>query len=221
MRRSRKSDRYTEYQTQLRAAMQRLLPARGLALINSDRRVRWSDRLLVTAAVLLGWLPGNKLQEVFAATRETLVAMYPTRRRPGCGFLTLRQRSAALLALITRTLREHRGAGRSALALEALSVDGSRINCPRTVANERAFAVPARSTAPQQLHDDLPCDHRTGAWRRGGTNERDLLRDVVGELQTRCFWPMRASRAPASPVGSARLHRPRRCERHAAAPVGV
>ena len=61
--------------------MQRLLPARGLALINSDRRVLWSDRLLVTAAVLLGWLPCNKLQEVFAATRETLVAILPAAGR--------------------------------------------------------------------------------------------------------------------------------------------
>ena len=108
------------------------------------------------------------------------------------GFLkALRQRSAALLALITRTLRERTVAQAGPhwrwKQWVLLSVDGSRINCPRTVANERAFGCAGKKrTAPQQLL--MTIFHVTTglpwAWRRGGSksNERDLLRDVVGEL---------------------------------------
>ncbi|MCK4343636.1 MAG: IS4 family transposase [Phycisphaerae bacterium] len=195
MRRSGTNDRYAEYQTQLLAAMRALLPTRGLPLIDGDRRVRWSDRVLVIGAVLLSWLPGSKLQEAFAATRETLVAMYPTRRRPGrelSGFLkALRKRSAGLLSLVTKTLRERTAeqAGRHWRWKQwvVLGVDGSRINSPRTVANEEVFGCAGKTrTAPQQLL--LTIFHvATGlpwAWRRGAgdASERHLLRDALPEL---------------------------------------
>ena len=43
-----------DYTLQLRAAIRRYLPWRGLALIDTGR---WSDRLLVTAALLMVNLP--------------------------------------------------------------------------------------------------------------------------------------------------------------------
>ena len=78
MRRSGKSDRYVEYQTQLLAAMRTQLPCRGLPLLSPDQRVRWSDRMLVIAALLMAWSPATRLQEAFAGVRQTLVAMYST-----------------------------------------------------------------------------------------------------------------------------------------------
>ena len=74
------------YPPQLRAAIAKFLPARGLGLIAADGRRRWSDRLLVIAAILLAWAPGRSLGDAFGWARGQLVRMYPTRRRPGRGW---------------------------------------------------------------------------------------------------------------------------------------
>jgi len=72
--------------------------------------VRWSDRILAIALVLLTWHGAATLREAFAAAREAVVAMYPTRRRPGVhleGFLKgWQKRSASLLKRIVAALRE-------------------------------------------------------------------------------------------------------------------
>jgi hypothetical protein len=195
MKRSGTSDRYAEYQIQLRAAMRRQLPAQGLRLISADGRVRWTERLLVLAAVLMSWSPATLLQEALASAREALVAMYPTRRRPGAelsGFLkALQKRTADLLTVVTRGLRkrtqEQAGERWRWKEWVLLGVDGSRINVPRTAANEQAFGCAGRKkTGPQQLlltlfHVD------TGVpwgWRRdrGDGSERGLLRELLPEL---------------------------------------
>lgn len=195
MARSIKRRRFVTYPRQLRAAIQKQLPAKGLELIPADHRVRWSDRLLVTAALLLTWLPARKMQEAFAHARENVIAMYPTRKRPGralSGFLKAwRRRSDELLKHITPTLRQ-RTIARAGHAWRwggwvVLGVDGSRINCPRTAVNEQAFGCAGRSkTAPQQLlltifhvASGLPWTWRRG---RGDASERHLLRDALPEL---------------------------------------
>src|SRR4051812_2010063 len=73
------------YQVQLRQAMSRCLPRDGLATLPPDggRRLRWTDRLLVVCAVLIGWDPGLTLADRFAGARACLVDMFPGRRRPG------------------------------------------------------------------------------------------------------------------------------------------
>lgn len=107
---SSKRRRFVTYPTQLRAAIQKQLPAGGLELISTDQRVCWSDRLLVTAVLLLTWLPTRKMREAFAPARENIIAMYPTRKRPGQvlgGFLKAwRQRSETLLTCIMPSLRQ-------------------------------------------------------------------------------------------------------------------
>ena len=69
------------YLTQLRESIARWLPAKSLPLIDDARR--WSDRMLVIAAVLMAWAPGGTLGQRFAAARDALVKMYPSRKRPG------------------------------------------------------------------------------------------------------------------------------------------
>ena len=80
---SRTNQSSTSYCTQLREALRNHFPKRGLPLTSDDQRLRWTPRLLAVAAVLMAWLPGDTLQEAFAGARETIVGMYPTRRRPG------------------------------------------------------------------------------------------------------------------------------------------
>ena len=195
---SRTSPRFTAYHTQLRAAMRLHLPASGLPLICGDGRVRWSDRLLVIAAVLMAWHPAGTLREAFAAGREAVVAMYPTRKRPGthlAGFLkALQTRSADVLTRLVAELRrktqQHSAKCWRFKEWVVLGVDGSRINCPRSAANEQAFGCAGRSkTAPQQLLVTLfhVASGLPWAWRRarGDGSERGLLREMLPELPER------------------------------------
>jgi hypothetical protein len=195
MKRSGTSARYAEYHIQLRSAIRRQLPAQGLPLISGDGRVRWSDRMLVIGAVLMAWSPSTLWHEAFASARETLVAMYRTRRRPGAelsGFLkALQKRSAKLLARVCAGLRE-RTQCRAGLAWRwkewvVLGVDGSRVNCPRTRANEQGLGCAGRHrTAPQQLLLTLfhVASGLPWAWRRGrgDASERELLEELLPEL---------------------------------------
>ncbi len=192
---SRTSTRYQAYSVQLRSAIRTFLPAGGLPLCSADQRVRWSDRMLLIGILLMVWHPASSLREAFMAMRENIVSMYPSRRRPGThleGFLKAwRTRSARLLTQLIATLRLH--TQRTAASRwcwrgwVVLGVDGSRINCPRTEANERAFGCAGKiRTAPQQLLVTLfhvACN-LPWAWRRsrGDGSERDLLLTMLPEL---------------------------------------
>lgn len=195
---SRTSTRCTSYSTQLRLAIRQFLPASGVPLCSPDRRVRWSDRMLAIGVLLMVWHSAAAWREAFAAMREQVVAMYPTRRRPGAhleGFLKAwRTRSKRLLEQLVPTLRTH--TQRSAAGAwrwkdwVVLGVDGSRINCPRTRANERAFGCAGKHrTTPQQLLVTLfhVASNLPWAWRRtrGDGSERDLLLAMLPELPER------------------------------------
>lgn len=195
---SRTSQRTRAYHTQLRDAMRRHLPARGLALVCDDQRRRWTPRLLVMVAVMMAWHSATTLREAFAASRENVVAMYATRRRPGKhleGFLkTLQKHSDKLLAVVTAALRSSlcRLAGQHWRWRDwvVLGVDGSRINCPRTVANEAALGCAGRRKTGPQLQLTTLYHLATGlpwSWRRGSgkTAERSQLREMIRELPER------------------------------------
>lgn len=154
--------------------------------------------MLLIGLLLMVWHPVSSFREAFAAMREQIVAMYPTRRRPGAhleGFLKAwRTRSARLLRPLVATLRSH--TQRSAAGdwrwrnWVVLGVDGSRVNCPRTRANEQAFGCAGKQrTAPQQLLVTLyhVASNLPWAWRRtrGDGSERDLLLSMLPELPER------------------------------------
>lgn len=154
--------------------------------------------MLLIGVLLMVWHPAASWREAFTVMRDQVIAMYPTRRRPGVhleGFLKAwRTRSARLLSQLTATLRGH--TQRTAAGQwrwknwVVLGVDGSRINCPRTRANERAFGCAGKQrTAPQQLLVTLyhVASHLPWAWRRtrGDGSERDLLLDMLPELPER------------------------------------
>jgi hypothetical protein len=68
-----------------------------------------------------------------------------------------------------------------------LGVDGSRVNCPRTRANEAAFGCAGKQrTTPQQLLVTLyhVASNLPWSWRRtrGDGSERDLLLEMLAEL---------------------------------------
>jgi len=187
------------YHNDLRKAIGTYLPRRGLPLIRDDARVRWTDRLLVTAALLTVWQAATTLRDAFAAAREVVVAMYPSRRRPGRSFegfvQALQKASQRLRATLVPALRlsVEQLAGRwwrQVAGFVVLAVDGTRVNCPRTRANERAFGCAGKTkTAPQQLLTTLfhPGTGLLWDWRlgRGDAAERTHLRSMIGQLPRR------------------------------------
>lgn len=175
------SSRRSCYTTDLRQAIRQYLPRSGLALVVDDDKLRWVPRMLdfgelsrvVTCAILLTWDLAGLLTDGFARARQVVVGMYPSRRRPGesyAGFMaTLARHSAAHLAVIVPGLRGHvrrlaeqcgrwriggggggaAGVGRGWLAF---GVDGSKVECPMTAANEAAFGTCGKKkTGPQQF----------------------------------------------------------------------
>jgi len=195
----------SDYTRQLHGAIRKFLPTRGLALSSDDGRRRWTDRLLVVMAILMSWQPAATLLDAFESARAVLVRMYVSRRRPGAtlaGYLgALQMASDDLLEIVTRQLRRcvHRVAGavwRSRRWI-VMAVDGSRIDCPRTAANEEAFGCAGRAkTAPQQflttifhVASGLIWDYRCGP---GTDSERQHLGGMLGDLPRRTLLLMDA-----------------------------
>lgn len=152
------------YRRELRRAIDEFLPRRLLKGGDDRRRVRWVPRLLVTCAVLMAWDAGGTLADRFAAARACLVGMFPGRRRPGrsyAGFAAaLARRSDALLGAVAASLRAAvRGLAGDAWesppgggGWAVFGCDSSKVDCPRTRANEAAFGTAGRrGSGPQVL----------------------------------------------------------------------
>ena len=82
-RRNGKTTRQAGYQAQLRAAIRKYLPRKGLPLASPDHRVRWTPRLLAMGALLLSWSRQPAMLDAFAEMRRCVVSMYKSRKRPG------------------------------------------------------------------------------------------------------------------------------------------
>lgn len=144
---------------QLRRALCRHLPRRGLSLRSGKRSLRWTDRLLVICAMLICFSPAPTLCDRFAEAAAGLSAMYPGRRRPGkvyAGFAaTLARHSDRLLRVVAghlrRSLEPIAGDRWAVGGWVAFGVDGSKIDCPMTGANEEAFGLASRRKSWPQM----------------------------------------------------------------------
>ncbi len=183
------------YQKDLRHAIGQCLPKRGLPLQSDDQRVRWTPRLLVTAAILNAWAVASTCLEAFGIARQAVVEMYPTRRRPGKshqGFIkALGRQPVELLAVVVASLRRCTRSLAGKRWREngwvVMGVDGSATDCPRTKANEQAFGYSGKKkSAPQQAFVML-FHVVTGlpwAWRRGDARADEVVqfRAMLDEL---------------------------------------
>jgi len=157
--------------------------------------IRWSLEFLVFTAVLMVYESGETLQDRFRSARECLIEMFPGRRRPGKsyqGFVKAWGRFAPTMGdECKRHLREaHRtAAGRfeKRCGWTAFACDGSRVEVPRTTANEKALGCAGRNkTGPQlflttvyHMGTGLPWEWTIG---RGAESERDHLRKMLISL---------------------------------------
>jgi hypothetical protein len=193
------------YHNDLVEAIGKCLPHRGLPLQVEDARVRWTPRLLVICAVLLGWMPGPNLEECFSAAREVLVWMYSSRRRPGetlAGFLNaLSTQSGRLLSVVVASLRRMlirlSGRGWRWGPWVVMGADGSRVECPMTRDNEKHLGCAGKAKTTPQIFVTTLFHVVSGlpwAWirGRGDASERGQLREMLKELPSRTLLLMDA-----------------------------
>jgi hypothetical protein len=194
-RRIGKSAKCQTYPIQLREAIGRFLPGKGLPTAAGNAKLRWTARLLAVCAVLTVWSAEPTLGGRFDSARQLLVGMFPSRRRAGAtypGFIAaLARASASLLAVIVPHLRKcvRRVAGPSweVLGWAAFAVDGSKLDVPMTRANEDAFGVAGRKRAGPQMLLTVLFHVGSGlawAWRRGvaKASERSHLLEMLDTL---------------------------------------
>jgi hypothetical protein len=169
--------------------MSQFLPHQGLPLLSDDGRVRWTGRLLAMTAILMAWSSGRTLMDRLAEARQTIVGIYPTRRRPGRsheGFSkAMARHGTVILAGLTdywrRCVRQIARGCWEEYGWVLFGVDGSTFDSPRTRANEKAFGSSGRSNGgPQQLVTCL--FHVTSGliwcWMRGAVKENSERRQL-------------------------------------------
>lgn len=190
----------SSYRSSLRPAMSGIFTAPFLSLLLSLGPQPWSARrwtleYLIYTSVLMALDGSEHLKDRFTHARQAVVEMFPGRKRPGqtypgyvaaCGRLRRRHGRA-----IQRQLRErHRfvaGPFWQRDGWVAFAADGTRVELPRTAANERAFGCAGRDkTAPQlqltslyHLGTGLPWAWQIGA---GTESEQVHLRHLARQL---------------------------------------
>jgi len=186
--------RTASYRHGLQDAIAKCLPSQFFSRWPVVAGSKWSPLRLVWLAVLMAWSAEPTLQARFAATRDLLRSLFPkwslgksytgwyeaqlkwlTPLRPAVG-KRLRQQLQALAG--QHWLRE---------GWCAFAADGSRVECPRTEANEEVLKCAGKKkTGPQlfvttllHMGTGVPWDFRIGP---GTASERRHLEDMLPEL---------------------------------------
>jgi len=139
-------------------------------------------RALVFVAILMSWDDAATISARFGNARQAVTAMFPSRRTVGRtyqGFIKrLLANSARLLDIVLPhlrgVLRRMAGAFWTREGMVAFAVDGSRIECPRTKANEAAFGHAGKKGCGPQMWVTALWHMGTGlpwAWKQGRSDE--------------------------------------------------
>jgi hypothetical protein len=160
-----------------------------------QRKKRWTWPSTIFQAILMAYDQSASLKDRFQYARQCLMEMFPRRRRPGKtyqGFVKAVRRIPAKLReqLQAHLCRQHqKAAGRfwEIFGWIPFAADGSRVELPRTEANQKAFGCAGRNkTGPQllltvlyHLGSGLPWRWKIGA---GADSERGLLRKMLLSL---------------------------------------
>jgi hypothetical protein len=155
---------------------------------------KWSPKLLACVALLLSWIEGVSLTDRFWAARAAVAEMFPSLPRVGKTYQGLIKalllHGAWLLdwlAVRLRTRMQEMCSCWSVLGVVAFAVDGSRVECPRTAANQEKLKCAGRKkTGPQlslttiyHMGSGCPWDFRIGP---GIESERTHLRAMLAAL---------------------------------------
>ena len=179
-----------------------------------SRECGWSSYRVMLACVLLSWEDAVSIVERFEVVREFLHHALPrTRgrirgrgrgrgrgRRLGCSYQGLAKAMLRHGEGLIRQVQQHLrlesmarcGAARLRHGIEAVAVDGSRFDAPRTVSNEAGFGIAGKKgTHPQMMV--------TSIWHMGTgllwdwilgcarASERSHLRQMIQTLPLACL----------------------------------
>jgi len=169
-----------------------------LAALGSPRggRVgRWTLESVTYVSVLMALEPSRTLKERFTAARQSVVEMYPGRKRPGGtyqGYIKARHKlNGPQRRALQQHLRDHHrriaGAFWRRDGWLAFSVDGTRIEVPRTARNQKSLGCAGRHKTGPQLSLTSVYHLGTGlpwAWRMGAgiQSEQRHLQAMAGVL---------------------------------------
>ena len=165
-----------------------------------DARTRWIPKYIILCWVLMGWIAWPGLVERFEESRAALAGLYPSRRRPGGalqGLVKAGQRLGPAAfhrfwSCLREQFAERLGVCWPWYGWIVFGVDGSRVEAPRTRANERKLGCAGRDKSGPQwwvtalVH--LP-SRLLWSWRQGpGTaSEREHLWQMRHELPARAL----------------------------------
>ena len=184
------------YPHTLKQAIDRHLPHSLFDPDGVKKSLRWCERYLTLCALLMAWSMADVLADRFDEARRGVVKMFPGRKRPGKtypGFVNaLEKKSEALLAKIAEHLRGEvrKAAGErhwEHLGFVPIGADGSKVECPKTLANEQAFGCAGKKkSTPQQfittllhLPTGVVWEYMTGPAR---SSERHHVRQMLPTL---------------------------------------
>jgi len=182
-----------DYRPEVLSAMKNFVPRQVLPQGLAGQRL-WHAWELILAAVLVAWSRSSTAGDRFDEARLSLRQWWPKKAlgETYSGFIKALVRFSELLlqavtAALRRAMVEVAGPHRRREGWEAFAVDGSRIECPRTAANEAVLHRAGRQkTGPQvfltvlyHMGTGLPWAFRTGP---GTDSERTHLREMLGEL---------------------------------------
>ena len=159
---------------------------------------RWSVRNIIFQALLMSYENSATLRDRFDNSRRSLIEMFPREKRPGTtyqGFVKARHKISSPLgeSLQKHLQQEHRQAAGKYWRRQGwvpFATDGSRVEVPRTSANQEVLKCAGKKkTGPQfqlttlyHMNTGLPWDWRIGP---GTEAERTHLRAMLGSLPDR------------------------------------
>ena len=142
-----------------------------------DAKTRWTPWKLIWAGVLLAaWNPGSTLRDRFEAARDVLNECFPARQAVGDTYpglikaLLTRSPLESLGQELRRKMRELAGPHWTRCGWCVFAADGSRVECPRTAANQEKFGCAGKAGCLPQMWITLLMHLGTGlpwAWKTG------------------------------------------------------
>jgi hypothetical protein len=199
-RKARKAHRRHQpsYRSALLKSINALVDRKALAREVSWKAKCWVPWRLLVAGLLMAWADGASLKEKFAETQIVMGQVFARTKRGKSyqGFIKALLRAGPLLDWVRAHLRQRMVVLAGPYWLRhgycALAVDGSRVECPRTAANERELGCAGKKrTTPQlflttvyHLGTGLPWSYQIGP---GTDSERNHLRAMLGRLPDRCL----------------------------------
>lgn len=133
----------------LRLALQWLLVGAGWSVVGFRADCTWTPQLLSSTALLWAWSDEGTLVERFQTARKIALFLFPPSSDPAGSYQAftklLRKWTGALVVVIRTALRRRMEQTLAACwqvgGFVMFGVDGSRVDLPRTVAHEKAYAA--------------------------------------------------------------------------------